>query len=251
MKTSNKLFLAALLVFVAALAIYDLGLRDSYLVRRDKGPYGNFTDLKLKNFNAIDLQASTIANIKLVQGPFKVLIDPAALDRVRVTQEGATLHIAANFKGEYYNDGYPYVLVISCPGIKAFTANAKYTKNNGQPVTDTIVHEEWNFRQCLIEGFMQDSLAIVQDYGSTVNLSGNQIRALNAVVGTSELSGSKLVVLNNNQIKNASLNILNRSRLIMNGRSIQNLNYNLADSAKMILTGGAQNILNNAKPYRK
>jgi len=103
----------------------------------------------------------------------------------------------------------------------------------------------------LIEGFSQDSLAINQDYGSTVVMSNNNIGILKATTGQSPKSGSKLTILADNQFRSAKLNILNNSKLLLANALIGDLNYHLADSAKLIVTGKAQNLINSSKPKQK
>lgn len=236
---------------LVSLTIFDIKLRSDYITLRDKGPFGKYKDLKFRAFDSIDLRSSSISNVKIVQGPYKVLIDPEAMNRVHVKQNDETLSITADFEGDYYNGQNMYMMVISCPKLAEFKANAIYTKNKGEPVIDTIVRDEWRPRQNLIEGFTQDSLSIVQDHGSLVLLSKNNIRALTGTLGISPLSGSRLIILNNNKFENVTLGVLNRSRLKLNGDGIKNIRLNLADSAKMELTGSAKNILYKLKPYNQ
>jgi len=250
MKTSNKLITAAFILIFVSLFVYDRLLKAEYLTREYQDPYKSYTNLNLKNFDTVDLVSSTAANVKFVQGPFSVKIDQDALNYVRLKQYGSRLKIDANYERHYLYNQNAYLLVISCPKLAAVYTSAVYTANNKQ-VTDTIVHEEWNFRQVLIDGFKEDSLFIKQDYGSTIILSNNHISSLNAIVGSIPGSGSKIDVLNNNTFQQAKINVFNRSWLVLKGSSIPNLEYHLADSAKMIVFPAAQNLLNNSKPYKK
>lgn len=240
MKISNILIVAALLLILFSLLAYDKMLRSEYLSGRYKDPYGNFVTLKYINFDAIDVNASTVANVKLVQGPFKVIIDNNALDYVKIKQVGNRLQIDVNFEYHFMYNSNPYTLVISCPKLTVITTNANYTSNNKQ-VTDSIVREDWNMKQVLIKGFTQDSLSISQDYGSSVVLSNNHIRSVNALIGKSVGSGSKMIILKSNQFQNASLDIRNQSKLSLENASINHLNYHISDSAKLELTGAALN----------
>jgi hypothetical protein len=243
MKTSNKLVISALFLILASLFVYDLLLQSSYRSGAYKDPYRNYVTLPFKNFDAVDLNSSTAANVKFVQGPFKVRIDSIALEYVRVKQQNNRLLIDASFKDSYQYNPNPYTLVISCPKLTEVKANATYLAHKKQ-VTDTIVHESWNMRKVLIDGFKQDSLSINQDYGSTVVLSNNNIRSVKAIIGKSKESGSKIIFLKGNHFQDATLEIGNKSQLIYNDGFIHNLNYHLADSAKVVLTGAA---LNNLK----
>jgi hypothetical protein len=241
MKTSNKLILAALLLVILALIGYDLFLRAEYLSGRYKDPFSGYTALKFKNFDTVDLVSSTAANVKFVQGPFSVKIDPIALEYVRLTQNGTRLKINAVYETNFQYNPHPYILVVTCPKLASLNTNARYVANHKQ-VIDTAAREDWNMRKVLIDGFKQDNLSINQDYGSTVVLSNNHIVSIKAVTGTSPGSGSRTVILKGNRFKNAAFDIRNKSQLLLNDTVAHNLSYHLADSTKLILTGAAQYI---------
>jgi len=248
MKTSNKLLIAALLFLLVSLIVYDYKLKDAYDSGSYKNPYRDFIALKFKDFYAVDVVSSTAANVKFVQGPFKVMIDTNALEFVKVNQQGKRLQITARFTHEYQSTRNPYVFIISCPKLVTVNINALYWAN-GKQVIDTVIREEWNMRQVLIEGFEEDSLFVKQDYASTVILSGNHIKSARVVTGESPGSGSKLIILENNHFGNLNVDILNKSSFFLNDAAIQNLSYHLADSTRMIVNGAAQNHLNKiSKP---
>jgi hypothetical protein len=139
--------------------------------------------------------------------------------------------------------------VISCPTLTRLTTGATYRADN-RIVTDTIVREEWNMRQVLIEGFKQDTLSIEQDYGSTVILACDTIRSLRAVIGKSNGSGSKIILQPDNEFRDAALDIGHRSTFILQNAHIQNLSYHLADSAELIVNGNSQHLINQTKLYQ-
>jgi hypothetical protein len=252
MKTSNRLIVAAIVLLVGALFAYDQMLKNEYLSGRYKDLYKDFKSLSFKDFDAVDLPSSTASNVKFIQGPYSVKIAPGALNYTTVKQTGNRLQIQSSFKGSYNYNGFDYILVISCPKLTEINASAVYKKYRGTQVyVDTAVRDDWHMRQVLIEGFNEDSISVKQNYGSTVVLSNNHIRALNAVVGISDSSGSKFIINKNNQINNAKINVLNRSSFILYGKAVQNLNYQLADSAKIMFDGAAQTIINPSKPKQK
>jgi hypothetical protein len=242
MKTSNKLIIAALLLILVSLICFDYSLKKEFVSGRYKDTYRSFVTLKFKNFDVVDINSSTAVNVKFVQGPFSIKIDSNALEYARIKQQGKLLQIDADFEQNYRFNPHPYILVISCPKLVEVNTNAAYTANH-KLVIDTIVRDDWNMRQVLIEGFKQDSLSISQDYGSTVVLANDHIRSVNAVVGKSEGSLSKIIIQKSNQFQDITLDIRNKSKLLLNDAVIHQLNYHLADSAKLILTGAAQNIL--------
>jgi hypothetical protein len=250
MKTSNKLTITALLLVFISLIGYDYVLKTEYTSGKYNDPYYGFVTLKYSGFDIVDIASSTASNVKFVQGPYSVRIDTNAMDYTRIKQQGKHLEINAEFKGEYLYNPNPYILVISCPRLNEVNINATYRSDNKR-VTDTIVRDDWRMRQVLIDGFKQDSLQITQDYGSTIVLANNVLGSVNAVVGKSSGSGSKIIILEKNQFRDAKFDILNKSKLLLNDASIQRLNFHLADSAKLVLSGNAQHLLNNLKSNQK
>jgi hypothetical protein len=250
MKTSNKYLFAAAFLTLLSLVVYDILLKAAYKSGDYVDPYKNFVTLNFKDFDVLDLPSSTAANVKLFQGPFSIRMDGNTKDYVQVSQEGKHLRIHAAFEGNYQMNPYPYIFLISCPKLSEVNTNAGYKANN-MGVTDTIVRDDWNMRQVLIEGFSQDSLHITQDYGSTIVLSKNHIRAIHATIGLSPRSGSNLIIQNSNVFDNATFDIKNNSKLFLDDARIQNLDYQLGDKAKLIVTGKAKNLLNNIKPGQK
>ena len=249
MKTSNKLILAAIVVTVVMLTWYDLRLKAEYLSGAYKVPYSDYVTLNYTGFDTVDLNSSTAANVKFVQGPFSVRVDNNAMDFVVFKQQGKRLTIDAVFERNYRWNPNPFVIVISCPTLKKLTTGATYQADN-RIVTDTIVREEWNMRQVHVCGFKQDSLNIEQDYGSTVVLTADSIRSLKAAIGKSAGSGSKIILEPGNEFRDAALDIGHRSTFILQNAHIQNLTYHLADSAVLTVTGNSQHLINQTKLYQ-
>ena len=250
MKASNKFLFVAIVLTLLTLVVYDILLKAAYKSGNYADPYKNFVTLKFKDFDELDLPSSTAANVKVVQGPFSIRMDEAAADFVQVHQEGKRLNIKAAFEGSYQTTWSKYILLISCPKLSELIINAGYLANNAN-VTDTIVREDWNMRQVLVDGFNQDSLHITQDFGSTVVLANNHIRAISAEIGKSRGSGSHLIIEDNNEFIHAWLDIQNNSKLFLDNAKIQNLSYELGDHSKLIISGKAKNLLNNIKPGQK
>jgi len=250
MRASNRLILVALLVTLLSLVEYDLRLKTAYESGNYKIPFSDYIALPWKDFDIVDLNASTAANVKFVQGPFSVRIDERALDYVVIHQQANRLQIDARFKGSYLFNRNPYILIVSCPRLSALYTDATYRANDHQ-VTDTIVREDWNMRQVLIDGFRQDSLSVIQDYGSTVVLSNNIIRSFHASIGESKGAGPKLMLQSSNQFQDADLIIGQKSKFQLENALIPNLSYQLADSAQLILNGNAQGLFYHSKIHQK
>ena len=250
MRTSNKFVCLALLLTLLSLLVYDLLLKAAFRSGRYKDPYRNYAVMDFKDFDALDLNSATVANVKLIQGPFSVRVDKYALDYVKVKQEGKRLRVDVVFDGNYRGNQNPYILVVSCPKLVELNTGASYRAND-QWVTDTIYRADWNMRRVMMDGFTQDSLQLSLDYGSSVVLANDHIRSLHAVVGKSDASGSNLVIQPGNRFQEAALDIEHNSRLELDNSMIDVLKYRLGDSARLVISGKAQNLLNNSKPYQK
>lgn len=236
MKTSNKLTIAAILLILVSLVYYDLMLKTAYLSGTYKDQFKDFVALNFKDFNSINLGSSTASNVIVKQGPFSVRIEPTSAQFVKVSQQDQTLHIETAFPGNYQNSRADYVLVISCPNLVRFDADARYMAGDRQ-IIDTLASEDFKWRPTIIHGFTLDSLLITEKHASSVILTGNKIKVIHAVIGLSDGSRSNMVVQKDNQLQNADLNILNKSQLQLHEAIIPNLKYHLADSARLIITG--------------
>jgi len=242
MKTSNKLALLGIIAILAAIVWFDLIVKSAYFAGDYKKPFREFVSLDFKNFNTINLNASTAANIIVRQGPFDVKIEPYGKNYVKVTQNGAALNISAGFSGSYQNPRYNYVMLISCPSLVKFNTDSRYMAGDVQ-VTDTLAGADFSWRPSIISGFKQDSLSITATHASNIILTGNNMKSLKAVAGVNEGSASDITITDDNRFEEADLNMLNRSRLRLQGAKIANLKYQLADSAQLIVNGAANKLI--------
>jgi hypothetical protein len=244
MKTSNKFLLAAVLLLVISVGIYDFQLKAEYLKGDYKKPYNGFVNLNFRNFKAIELGSSTAINIMLVKGPFQVLADPGAIEFMKIEQRHDSLFIRAAFKDNFHNVRSAQVLYISCPELTSFSADAKYMASETQ-VIDTISSADFNWRPTTISGFTGNTLNINADHAANILLKNNKFKILNAVIGTSSGSASNLSVETGNQFGKTNLDIRNKSRLWIKDDSLSSITYKLSDSAKLILNGNTRTIRNN------
>jgi hypothetical protein len=238
MKTSNKFLIAILLTLVISNIVYAIAMKREYLTGHYKDPYFNFTTLSYRNFNEVTINPSENVNVKLVQGPFKVLVHNVPKDNLVFKQTGNTLHVDLNWGYARFNTGDDYMIIISCPNLKALHANATYTLNKVS-YTDTVVIAGWGMHHVLIDGFKQDSLAITQQWGSEVILTNNDLGYLNAVTSINDNSLSKITLLKTNNIQRTNFDIRNKGQLILSEAKITSLHYQLADSALLIMNGAA------------
>jgi hypothetical protein len=236
MKTSVKLLLAALMVLLASLTAYNMALRTEYRSGAYKDPLHGYQSLAFKDFTEVAVPAASIVNVKIMAGPYKVLLGPQAAKYVHVSQQNGRLLITASFP-----DARPYLgprdaVVISCPRLTALTADALY-QVEGQPHADRS--ESFKRGRILVQGFTQDSLALHQDRGSQVELRNNRLGLLRAQAGATPGSHSVLQVTSGNNIAAASLSLQSQSELVLDNVMIAQLHHTFSDSAKVTLTGAA------------
>ncbi|MCI1188984.1 hypothetical protein MON38_16295 [Hymenobacter sp. DH14] len=241
MKTSNKLFVAAVALVLGSLATYDAALRAEYRTGRYKDPLRNYQALGLRNFDAVRVPAAGVMNVKIVAGPFAVHVDKDAAEFVHVTQHGGQLSVALDYPKEWKWLGPRDAVRISCPRLSALTADGSYTVG-GKPQLDQL----HGGGEVTVQGFRQDSLTVRQEKSNAVLLTGNTLNWLRATVGALPGGEPALKVEPNNHIQAADLAINNRAHLELS-TAIPRLRYQFSDSATIALSGAAARSLTPTK----
>jgi hypothetical protein len=237
MKKSTKIFTAAVLVLLVSLAIYDFDLRSVYLKGDYKEPYYSFERRNFTSFDRIQLDAATVVNLKIEQGPFDVRSNPLTSGFLKIKQQNGTLHIAVEFPEHYQGLNAPYAIYVRCPNLKLLKVNALYTFG-GHPNTDTVARDlDW--KPTLINGFKADSMRIEEDYAANVRLENNQINTLNVIAGLSRHAASGISIGAGNQIQKANFDIRNHGQLRLQATINGTSNYHIADGAHLYIDGTA------------
>lgn len=234
MKTSVKFLLAAALVLLASLAAYNTALRATYLSGAYKDLLRNYTALNFSNFTEVAVPAASGLSVKIMAGPFKVRVHPAAAKFVHLSQQGGRLVVELAFPEEAESLGWGETVVISCPRLAALTTDGTY-QVGGQPHHDRTA----TGRLVVVQGFVQDSLALRQDRGSRVELNNNRLGFLRAVVGSTPGSHPVLQLGSGNHLAAASLTLAHQSELVLDNVTIPQLYRAFGDSAKVTLAGAA------------
>ena len=233
MKTSNKIFAAALLLLFGSLTAYNMALRAERRTNNYKNPLHNYYSLALNNFDAVSVPSVSGLQVKIVAGPFAVRVSKEAAAFVRVTQRGPQLLVAVAYPKEPEPLGRPAAVVISCPRLVALTTAGTYTVAGQRPLG-----ELQTVGTVLVQGFRQDSLTLRQNQSNQIRLVGNTLHWLRAVVGASPGSGPELQIGADNRILSADLTIGHRGRLALS-TAIARLRHQFSDSATVTLSGGA------------
>ena len=233
MKTSNKLFVAAVALVLGSLATYNVALRAEYRTGHYKDPLHNYDALGLRNFDTVVVPAAGGLNVKIVAGPFGVHVQKEAAGFVRVVQQGRQLTVALAYPKKEKWLGRQEAVVISCPRLAALSTAGTYTVA-GTPQRSQLA----GGGTVLVQGFRQDSLTLRQNRSNQILLEGNTLGWLRAVAGTGPGSGSELQIGRDNRIQAADLTIGNQGRLELN-TAIASLRHQFSDSATVTLSGGA------------
>lgn len=235
MKNSTKYLLAALLVLLASLTAYNMALHAEFRRGTYKDPLRGFTALSFKNFDEVAVPAASTLTVKVVAGPYAVHVSPDVAEYVHLRQQGRRLEVSASFpaRREYLNNRP--LLVINCPRLATLHADARY-QEAGQPRVDRAFAMGYAVQ---VQGFRQDSLTVLADHASHVELADNRLAWLRVEAGTSPGSRTSLHVASSNHIAAASFKFNAMSDLELDNTAIAQLRQQFGDSAKVTLTGAA------------
>ncbi|GAB3850973.1 hypothetical protein GCM10028822_17050 [Hymenobacter terrigena] len=232
MKTSNKLFVAAVALVLGSLVTYDAALHAEYRTGHYKDPLQNFAKQASTAFDVVEVPAGLYFRVKIEAGPAGVWVNKEATKYVRLRQHGRTLAVTlTDPKEEHFLGGQPHV-IIHCPQLLQLTTDAPYAPAQRKDYRNSPGGE------VVVRNFNQDSLRLSQRWAGTVTLESNNLRQLRAVAGTVAGSTPTLEVAGNNNIQAADLAIEHQSRLSLKTR-IPQLRYRFSDSATVTFGGAA------------
>lgn len=241
MKTSNKLFVAAVALVLGSLATYDAALRAEYRTGNHRNPLHNYQALGLRNFDAVTVPSASGLRVKVEAGAFAVRVSKQATDYVHVTQRGQQLFVTVAYPEKVKSLGLGNAVVITCPRLAALTTAGTYTVAGQAPLGQVQAGGEVE-----VKGFRQDSLTLRQEQSSQVKLAGNTLGWLRATAGTRSGTQPGLTIEAGNYIQAADLTINNRGRLDL-ATAIPRLRYQFSDSATIALSGATARSLRPTK----
>ena len=241
MKTSNKLFVAAVALVLGSLASYDAALRAEYRTGHYKDPLRSYQALGLCSFDAVSVPSASGLRVKIVAGPFAVHVNKEAAEYVRVTQHGRQLLVTLAYPQEPEDLGHGEAIIITCPRLAALTTEGTYTVAG----RFQLARREAG-GQVEVQGFRQDSLTLRQDQSTQIRLAGNTLGWLRAAAGARSGSEPSLTIGSDNHIGVADLTIDHRGHLDL-ATAIPRLRYQFSDSATIALSGAAVRSLGAAK----
>jgi hypothetical protein len=235
MKTSNKIFLAAVLLLIAYLVGYDFTLKTEYEKGAYKSRFYGMTEVKLSNFNVINHNAGNMVGLHIEQGKaYGVWVEEYFKDRITISQSGQTLTIKYTGKDvRQWSDRAG--IIITCPVISQVTATPFAMPK------DFEEEDEFSTRGIVeLEGFKQTlPLSIRSDKSISITMSKNSLSELNASVGNSPKDKPRLTIGDDNHIAAANINMQGAAQLSLYGPAIEKPNYHLGDSTMITLSGSS------------
>ncbi len=231
MKTSNKLFLTAILVVIISLITYDLSLRGQYKKGTYKSRFYGFEKITAFNgFNKIDNRAANLISIQVEKGNESVIwVKGVWKDRFNISRKGTTLVIEVANKQSTQVSTYDNSITIICPSLDQVTT-VPYLGKSGQ----NIIHSRVT---TTVAGFTLNKLSLKISKGVELFLKGNQIDDLQASVGDELSDNAKLTISSSNQINNATINVQGKNYLEIENPVITKRNFTIADSASVAFSG--------------
>lgn len=243
MKTSIKLVLLTVLILLGFMTAYNLELKALYFSKSHLDPYRNFTALDFKGFDAIDVVSSGVANVKIIQGPFKVMVYTPHSKFLQVSQNGQRLKVFASYNtkeelvNRYYSDQR---VIISCPNLKELNLDNHNLADN--VLRAGMDGDFTNSRKNIMYGFSVDSLKLNVDEGSYFVMDSNRIGYMDAKIGMAKNSSPLFFINGANKIEEATLDILNKTQFHFYS-VIPSLKYSISDSADIHTSGAVSNAM--------
>ena len=231
MKTSNKLFLTAILIVIISLITYDLALRAEYKKGTYKSRFYGYEKTTIYNgFSSIDNRAANLISIQVEKGKAPgVWVKSVWKDRFNISRKGTTLVIEVANKQSTRVSAYSNSITVVCPSLDSITT-APYLGKSG-------MNELHSRGTTIVAGFTLDKLSLKISKGLDLFLNGNKISDLKASVGDDKSDNAKLTISSSNQIANATINVPGKNHLEIQNSLIANRNFTIADSATVAFSG--------------
>ena len=239
MKTSNKLIITALLIFICSLVGYDLALKAQYknlkksgrLVKTKEGiSYTDYDELNFKNFKDIDIQSANFMNVNVVHGEKEeVWVKKGQMPLFDITQNENSLNINLSKRGNRkFSLSTEIDIFIVSPKVYEIRTGTYSNKLKENLINGRL--------KVIVSGFSQDSLQVNVSTGAQITLNRNQLKILNSKVGDKSGNGF-LKIASDNTIQALKLEALNKSTVEILDTDIKDIDYKVADNAMITLSG--------------
>ena len=232
MKRSNMLLIAAVLITIVCLTIYNYKLKGIYLTREYKNAYRGMTFKPLKNVEKLIINSANLLDIEVKQSntegvwiqnkwqnDLKLSLNDNALT-VDFKPDSGRLELALASGNKII------ILTKDLNSIK--TAAATFPDNEGRASL---------YGNLEVKNYQTDLLDLSVSPLVTVKLSAMKINTLNAAVGTKTGEAGQLILTADNQIQTARFDVPGNGNLQLSDPKIIKTSYNLSNRARVNLDG--------------
>ncbi|MBA9077800.1 hypothetical protein [Rufibacter quisquiliarum] len=238
MKKSNMLLGVAAVFFLTCLLAFNFALKAEYESGAYKDRFKDYISLNYQGFEAVKVNGATSISVDITSGPYGVRVHKDAPAYLRFRVEKDTLVVEVDQKNEEVR--FQGEVLISLPRLTCLTTSSNHTLA-GKP--ESRVYSKYYYNEVEVKGFRQDSLQLVLDHASAVNLANNHLNTLNVVAGATPGSSPKLSLWKSNTIQKASFDMRNRSNLVLSHVVIPSVRYHFSDSAQAELSGASLQLM--------
>ncbi len=240
MKTSNIIFILAIVLFFGMLISYNLQLKAEYSNGDFRNKFYGYSRLEFKNFDKIHVNAANALVVRVSAGTENaVYVNDEMKDQVKVDESGRVLSI--NAEDERIGDSEGVLIV--CSNLKEIStfANEVYTWNSKTKERLKEKAAVWN-SGTFVTGFNQDSLNLNIGAFTYLTLEKSRLKKI-----TAQVVGEKDATLNlvDSKIGSSNVNVQGSNHLkILNTEILQRREI-LSDSCKVTLSGRMLNQKSN------
>lgn len=235
MKTSNKLFLTAIIIIIISMVTYDFALRAEYRKGTYKSPFYGMEKTTYDSFATIDNRVANLISVDIKNGKqFEIWIKKDWKEHIKISRIGTTLVIEAADKQVKHFSSYQTNIVIICPSIQ-FIITKPYS---------IAKSSEYNYDSdgtTILKGFNLQNLNLNIGKGSGVVLEKNKIDQLEALVGNNFSESARLTIASDNQINTLNVKVPGKNFLTIANPIIIKKGFTLSDSATVSMSGSFLN----------
>ncbi|MGI4803841.1 MAG: hypothetical protein ACRYFL_03655 [Janthinobacterium lividum] len=238
MKTSNKLFIAAVLIIVISMIGYDLALRAEYRKGEYKKPFYGMENINFNDFTTIDNRAANLISVKAEKGNESAIwVEKEWKKHLKISKNGTTLVIEVVDKKVSRLHSYQNNITIICPSLEKVITN---------PISNAKLSESYDSEgTTTIKGFDLKNLVLNIGKCSGLILEKNNINSLQAIVGSNSSENARLTIGSDNQINVAIVKVPGKNFLTVENPTITTKNFTISDSATVSTSGHFFNQIHN------
>ncbi|MBB6502577.1 hypothetical protein [Pedobacter cryoconitis] len=236
MKTSTMLIIAAILVILGCLTVYNYKIKEVYLTREYRSPFRGMEFTPLNGIEKLNLKIGDNINVEVKYGEKEgIWIDKDIKEKISLKITGQTLNLGLVPKKEGDEPiGYGNIILFTrkLNAVSSFSYDVPKAPNRYD-----------HLDQMAISGYKTDHLNLNIGFNTSISLRNMELRKLDANVGDKRYGDAELILSSDTRIDTALLNVPGKSKLSLFDPKIVKTSYNLSDSASVFLNGKVAKML--------